>query len=103
MKEKYAKVPKKYRVTKKNPAVFRIVGLSYRGLLFDRFWYPKWLLRPVCWLFKHKNRVIWVYGAKVKQCQRCAKIHYKKPTNEKPHAIYKGEVGELYGVRFIQS
>ena len=99
MKSKYAKLPKKYKVTKSNPAVWRIAGLSYRGLLFGRFWYPKWLLRPICWLRGHRNRVLYPYGAKVKQCQRCAKEFYRRKTNELiPYP--SGIVGQLYGVRF---
>jgi hypothetical protein len=99
---KYAKIPKKYQITKKHPTVWRIIGLSYRGLLFDRFWYPKWILRPFCWLFGHKNRVLWIYGAKVKQCQRCAKVFYRKPTKESfDKTFQQREIGNLYGVRFI--
>ena len=101
MKNKYAKLPKKYIVTTKNPAVWRCAGLSYRGLLYDRFWYPKWILRPICRIVGHKNRVLYLYGCKVKQCQRCAKEFYSKPTNEKPKVKFNGEIGELYGVRFI--
>ena len=100
MKKKYARLPKKYRVTNKNPTVWRLMRLSYRGLLFDRFWYPKWLLRPICWFKGHNNRVLYPYGCKVKQCQRCAKVFYKKPTKEKPLISSKGEVGNLYGIRF---
>jgi hypothetical protein len=102
MKKKYAKIPKKYIVSKENPTVFRVAGLSYRGLLFDRFWYPKWLLRPICWFKGHKNRILYPFGIKIKQCQRCAKEIYKKQTNEKPQ-IFSGEVGQLYGVRFLIS
>ena len=54
MKKKFATLPKKYRITKKNPAVWRIVGLTYHGFLFDRFRYPLWIKRPICWI-----RTIW--------------------------------------------
>ena len=102
MKNKYTKIPKKYRVTKSNPAIWRIISLVHHRFLFGRFKYPLWLLRPICWIKGHKNRVLYPYGAKVKQCQRCAKEFYRKRTNETLSYI-SGIVGELYGVRFIQT
>lgn len=98
---KYAKLPKKYRVTKKNPAVWRIVGEVYHGhLLGIRF--PLWILRPICWIRGHRNKIVYPYGCKLKQCQRCAKVHYKKPTREGLN-YPSGMIGELYGVRFIST
>ena len=102
MKNKYAKLPNKYKVTKKHPAVWRIIGEVYYGHLFG-FHYPLWLLRPICWLAGHHNRVLYPYGIKIKQCQRCAKVFYKKPTREGKPSLFRGEVGQLYGVRFMST
>lgn len=100
---KYVKLPKKYIVNKNNPVVWRIAGEVYHGWLFNRFRYPLFLLRPICWIKGHKNKIIYPYGCKIKQCKRCSLVHYKKPTAENVKSIYKGEVGELYGVRFIST
>jgi hypothetical protein len=101
MKDKYAKLPKKYRVNSKNPVVWRIVGERYYSdWILGRFRYHLWILRPICWIKGHHNRVLYPYGCKIKQCQRCAKVFYKKQTKEPLH-LYSGEVGNLYGVRFI--
>ena len=102
MQNKYAKLPKKYKVSSKNPAVWRIVGEVYCGHLLG-LKYPLWLKRPICWLVGHHKRVLYPYGVKIKQCQRCSKVFYKKSTNEKMPNLYQGEVGELYGVRFVNT
>lgn len=94
---KYAKLPAKYKKTG-----WRAIGISYKVLLFNRFFYPKWLLRPICWLTKHKNRVFYPYGCKVKQCHRCGKVFYNVPTDEKK-PVFNGEIGNLYGIRFIET
>jgi len=98
MKSKLVKLPKKYKDG------FRIVGLpTVKNLLWHRFFYPKWIFRPVCWIKGHKNKIFWAYGVKVKQCIRCGKYHYKKETREKgfEKALYKGEFGEIYQVKFM--
>jgi len=103
-KKKYAKVPKKYQVTKEHPAVWRQLIIRNKGLLFGRLWYPLWILRPICWLVGHKNKISWIYGAKVKHCERCGFI--EKPTKEKRKimsALYRGIVGELWGVKVIET
>lgn len=102
MKIKYAKIPKKYRVTKSNPSVWRIIGEVYYGYLFGIRYHLR-LLSPVCWILGHHNRVLYPYGVKIKQCQRCAKVFYKLPTREKAPSLYGGELGTLYGVRFIST
>lgn len=91
--KKYAKVPRRYKLSKKNPAVFRIAG-EFR---------ERWWKRPICWIKGHKKRVICPYGIKAKQCERCGKYYWRKPTGEKTPIYKGGEVGELYGVRFIES
>ena len=103
---KYVKLPKKYRITKSNPAIWRISGSVYWGHLFGLKYsflrYPLWVLRPVCWLKGHKNKVLYPYGVKIKQCKRCAKEFYRKPIKgESDNKIFSGEIGNLYGVRFM--
>lgn len=84
-------------------AEFRLMGeLATKGLLFDRFFYPKFILRPICWFRGHKNHVFYPFGFKAKQCKRCAKVAYKKKTKEKLPKL-TGEIGELHGVRFVTS
>lgn len=69
--------------------------------------YPhRWWLRPICFLFKHKYKRVSAYGIVYKQCHRCGKDIFKKrgKTVEGIHnSLRKGEIGQLYGVRFIES
>lgn len=98
MKEKLIRFPQRYKYG------FRLIGSVRNWNWFlDRVRYPKWILRPVCWFTRHEYHIYWPYGVKVKQCDRCAKQVYKKKTTERLPKIFKGEIGELYGVRFIET
>jgi hypothetical protein len=100
-KIKLVKLPKKYKYG------FRPVGPETSwGWLFDhRISYPKVLLRPICWIKKHQYRIYYPYGIKVKDCKRCSHELYQKRTTEQDvrKKLYKGEIGQLYGVRFIET
>ncbi len=60
----------------------------------------RWWKRPICWIKSHEKRVINPFGLRAKQCSRCGKYYWRRNTNE-PMPKYTGEVGVLYGVRFI--
>lgn len=60
----------------------------------------RWWMTPICWVVKHKKRVINPFGVKAKQCQRCGKYYWRKLIPEKS-TLYSGEVGQLYNVRFV--
>ena len=70
----------------------------------------RWYLQPVCWLLKHKKRIRSTYGLRHKQCERCGMYFFNKTRNGRTYSwkryegkeVYAGEVGELYGVKFIQ-
>ena len=101
-KEKLVKFPKKYQYG------WRIAGdpANWDWLFNNRFFsirYPLWVKRPICWFTKHQFKIYWPYGIKIKQCQKCAKRQYKKRTTEKGPNLYKGEVGQLYGIRFVST
>lgn len=91
------KFPKRYKYG------FRIIGEpSTKGLILDRFWYPLWLKKPICFIKGHKNKIFWPLGMKIKQCIRCGKFHFKKKTTER-QIKFSGEIGKLYGVRFLET
>lgn len=100
MKNKLVKVPKKYKYG------FRLAGDPANWNWFlGRFRYPRWIVRPICWVTKHKYRIYWPYGVKIKECERCSHRIYKKNTTERVpnNRIFKGEIGEIYGVRFLRT
>lgn len=92
-----AKIPKKYQNG------WRIVAETHYGLLFNRIRYPLWIKRPICWIKGHKKKVFYPYGCKIKQCVRCAMVFYKLPTNELTINPFTGEIGSLYGIRFVST
>ena len=63
----------------------------------------KWWMKLFCWLFKHQYKRVGVYGIVYKQCKRCGKEVYNKRAKELDRVFYGGEIGNLYGVRFITS
>ncbi len=97
---KKIKFPKKYKYG------FRLVGDPANWFwFFSRIQIPKWVKRPFCLIKGHDYHIYWPFGIKIKCCDRCGKTKYKKQTTEKvpTGSIYKGEIGELYGVRFVTS
>jgi hypothetical protein len=99
---KYAKVPKKYKLTKDNPAVFRVVGEPSSYVWLWRIRIPRIIFRLICRIKGHVYRLAYPYGMRIKKCERCAYVKSRKPTREKP-LKFTGEIGELYGVKFITS
>jgi len=96
MKLKKVKFPKKYKYG------WRLAGDSSKTVFFlDRFRISKWLFRPICWIKGHGYHIYWPFGIKIKCCDRCGYIKYKKQTTEKVPSVYEGEIGKLYGIRFV--
>lgn len=96
---KKVKFPKKYKYG------FRLVGDPATWFFWWRLRIPKKVFRLVCWIKKHNYHIYWPYGVKIKQCDRCAHVKYKKQTTERlsTGSIYKGEIGTVYGIRFIST
>jgi hypothetical protein len=64
----------------------------------------RWWKRPLCWLVKHKKTTISPYGCYVHQCSRCGKVFWRKKRNgEDSERLFNGEIGMLYGVRFVET
>jgi len=86
---------------RKNETYWRRIANS-KFFLFDRFYIPRFFFRPICWIKGHDKHIYYPFGLKVKQCFRCDKEFYQKPTKEK-NPLESGEIGQLYGVRFIST
>lgn len=64
----------------------------------------RWWMKPLCWLKGHKKVWTSAFGIRYRQCKRCGKDFWAKKIIEMERKLlFKGEIGELYGVRFIQT
>ncbi len=67
----------------------------------------RWWLRPICWIKKHTKKWVAIYGIKYKQCSRCGKDFFtkkvKKKEKELENILYRGEMGELYRVKYYKT
>lgn len=97
---KYAKLPKKYKKMDWRP-----INIHKHGSLFGRIVYPYKIFKPICLLFGHKKRWIYLWGFKVKYCERCCEEFKRIPIEGESYTklLGSGEIGELSAVRFIES
>jgi hypothetical protein len=96
---------KKVKFPRKHKYGFRLAGDAINWVWFWKIRIPKKIFRPICWIKGHDYHIYWPFGIKIKSCDRCANIKYKKKTTERfpTGSIYKGEIGTLYRVRFFKT
>ena len=65
----------------------------------------RWYMRVVCWFGGHQRKRVCSYGIRYLQCKRCGKEWFSKGKyvgKEHKFTRYQGEVGQLYGVKFLK-
>ena len=63
----------------------------------------RWWMKPICFFKGHNPKVRHSYGIRYRQCERCGKSLFSGMLEKLKKGFYSGEVGSLYGIRFVTS